>query len=125
MIGHEPLIQMRLQHMRPAVVYIHDKVHQLARDWHAPKSISGIPLEAHDPHISIEPKDAIRSLDMRFLVGLEVRVASDDEKRAKALFDVCKKYGASRVVGCHTPDTPRSEINNWWLEIYEEETKNG
>jgi hypothetical protein len=73
-------------------------------------------MKPHYPSVSIEPKDAIKSLDLRFLVGVEVYTSSSDEKRAKALFEACKRAGASLVVGCHTQDESRTQTG--WAEIW-------
>lgn len=119
MIGHAPLVAMRTKGIKPAAVYLSDDLTQIARDWHAPLTLSGQPMPKHSPHIAIEPADRIRSLDLRFLVGLCVFVSSDDEKRAKAIFEACKQAGAALVVGAHIDAHQRHTNPNNWIEIFD------
>ena len=80
---------------------------------------SGKQSEPHAPTIAIEPVDRIKTLDMRFLVGLDVVVAMNDEKRAKELFEACKKAGVEKVIACHLQDGRHYNDQNGWIEIYE------
>ena len=126
MIGHTQLIALRRRGVKPTAVYITDMVHQLARDWHDPRSLSGVRFNAmHDPHISIEPTDKIRHLDFRFLVGLDVRVSSDDEAVARELFRACIDAGAQQVVGCHTKPGAMLNDQSVWIEIFNKDENNG
>lgn len=89
MKGHEALIKMRLQGLRPSVVFIND--YPCHTDWHE-----------HGDHctIQIEPLDAPETLDMRFLIGMTVSVSADDENRAKRLLEACKMAKARKVIAC-------------------------
>lgn len=118
MTGHEQLKKMRLMGMKPQAVWVVDYQTQISRDWHAPRTLTGKPMEQHQPSVSIEPTDKINSLDMRFLVGLVVHVSSSEEKRAKALFKQCKAAGASIVIGCHTQDHKHYTDQSGWIEIF-------
>jgi len=118
MIGHLPLIKLRMRGVTPAAVWVHDYMTPISKDWHQPVTLSGKKMPKHYPTISIEPKDVIRSLDLRFLLGVEVYTSSSDEKRAKALFDACKRAGASLVVGCHTQDEKHYTEQSGWAEIW-------
>jgi hypothetical protein len=118
MIGHLPIIKMRLRGIVPSVVWLNDYMNQTSRDWHETRTKTGKPIRALFPSVSIEPSDAIRSLDLRFLFGVEVRASSPDEKRAKALFEACKSVGASVVIGCHTQDEKHYTEQTGWLEIW-------
>lgn len=124
MIGHEPLKNLRMRGIKPKAVWVVDYPSQISRDWHAPVTLSGLPMDRHYPSISIEPKDRIESLDLRFLVGLEVHTSSGNENRAKALFEACKRAGAGIVVGCHTQDDKHYTDQSGWFEVYRKE-KNG
>ncbi len=119
MIGHTPLIALRTAKRKPAAVYVSDEVTQLTRDWHAPVTLSGKPMEQHAPCIAIEDKDSIGSLDLRFLVGLVVFVSGNTESRAKAMFEACKSAGAAMVVGCHVDAHQRHTNPNSWIEIFD------
>jgi hypothetical protein len=118
-IGHIPLIELRKSGVRPEVVYLSDEVSQIVRDWHAPRTLTGKRMVPHAPHIAILPEDRLQTLDLRFLVGLDVRISSDDETRAKAMFEACKRAGASRVVGCQTQPDRHYTDQSGWIEIYE------
>jgi len=118
MIGHAPLIAMRTAGRKPASVYMSDEVTQLARDWHSPVTLSGVPMEQHAPCIAIEAKDSIGSLDLRFLVGLVVFVSGSTENRAKAIFEACKQAGAAKVIGCHAHQD-RRDTSQKWIEFFD------
>ena len=119
MIGHAPLIAMRTAGRKPASVYVTDEVTPLSRDWHAPVTLTGKPMQPHTPCIAVEPKDSIGSLDMRFLVGLAVFVSGSTENRAKAMFEACKQAGAALVVGAHIDAHQRHTNPNNWIEIFD------
>lgn len=118
MIGHAPLIAMRTAGRKPASVYVTDEVTPLSRDWHAPVTLTGKPMQPHTPCIAVEPKDSIGSLDLRFLVGLVVFVSGSTESRAKAMFEACKGAGAAKVVGCHVHED-RRDTTPQWIEFFD------
>lgn len=109
---------MRMAGRKPDVVYIGEAVTQLVRDWHMPRTRSGIAMEPHTPRIAITTAERLEALDLRFLVGLEVRVSASTESRAKGLFEACKRAGAARVIGCALDD-PMG-----WVEIFNKDTTN-
>ncbi len=117
MQGHTALIAMRKTGIKPAAVYVSDEVTQLVRDWHAPVTLTGKPMEQHSPHIAVEATDTIRRLDLRFLFGLTVFAYSDKEQTAKSLFEACKKAGAAVVVACHS-HTNRNDETPQWMEMH-------
>lgn len=49
--------------------------------------------------VFIEPGDAVRGLDLRFVVGCMVLVDGDDDSRVRSVIDAAKKAGATRVIG--------------------------
>jgi len=80
MNGHEPLIAMRLAGKIPQYVFLEDS--EGNPQWH---------LYGEFPTISVKG-DALKTLDMRFLVGLAVLASSESEKRCKDLLEVCKRH---------------------------------
>jgi len=90
MRGHEPLIALRRQGLRPvmAQIEVSDIEPLCLRDW---QHNAGIPV------VHIEPTDSLSSLDLRFVVGLVVHVTGESESRVKAVFRACKAAEASRV----------------------------
>jgi len=121
MIGHEPLKNLRMRGIKPRAVWVIDYPSQISRDWNAPVTVSGLPMDRHYPSVSIEATDRIHDLDLRFLVGLEVHASSGNETRAKALFEACKRSGAALVIGCHTQDDKHYTDQTGWLEVYTKE----
>lgn len=98
MIGHIPLVRMRLAHKRPKAVWIWVGITQLpwAASWHKYSD-----LWAH-PEIVIEPKDNPKYLDLRFLTGLQVHVdGNDTTDRIFATHLACMKAGAREVFTLH------------------------
>ena len=71
MIGHHPLLRMRLAGQAPAgfVSIDLDRQTRHARDW--PSCLTAF------PQVEIAPSEAIRTLDLRFVVGLYVVAFAD------------------------------------------------
>lgn len=92
MRGHEPLIAMRRQGMVPAIVFVScdpDRLGQ-AGDW-----------SARTPEMAavvIEPADRPETLDLRFLVGLLVKVDGLDAGRVERVTAACIAAKAGRVI---------------------------
>ena len=106
MRGHEEIIKMRMKGKAPELVYLDDFESALS-DWQQ--------LEI-EPVVSLN-NDILESLDLRFLVGLNVCVTSRSEIRAKRLFEACKAAGAKWVGASHT--VMKGEIaQTGWMEIY-------
>ena len=98
MIGDKALIRMRLAHKRPKAVWVWVGITDLpwASSWHLYSD-----LWAH-PEIVIEPKDNIKSLDLRFLTGLQVHIdGNDTTDRMFAAHVACMKAGAKQVFTLH------------------------
>ena len=98
MIGHEPLVRMRLARERPAgyVSIDLDRATFSARDW--PEFDPGF------PQIEIAPADTIATLDLRFVVCLPVVLFSNEwSERFGELIDAAKRYGPAHLVA-HTFD---------------------
>lgn len=85
MRGHEPLIKMRLSGKAPDIIFIDD--YPVKANW-----------ANYGEHCTVSVhNEPIKSLDLRFVVGLTVSITGSTEQRASDLFDACKKYGA-RVI---------------------------
>lgn len=107
MKGHEGLIRMRMNGEAPRVVFIND--YPCITDW-----------EKYAEHVTIcTADDAIKTLDMRFLVDMTVLVSSTSEKRAKELLEACKQYGAKKVVSAHLLETKNDWEQDGWMEIWQ------
>lgn len=103
MRGHTQLIDLRLRKVVPNIVFLNDW--RCKVDWFdVPDSAVTISTDGDDVH----------SLDLRFLVGLAVSVSSQQEDRAKALFERCKQAGAKVVAACHVQaDKPHWKQSGW------------
>jgi hypothetical protein len=107
MRGHQPLVDMRLRGLRPAMVAINVSTtpDRLAGDWHE--------WEGLMPHLWVEPGDAIATLDLRCVFDLLVDVSGDisQAKRVRRVFEACVKAGAVRVLGAlHKPKGESLEV---------------
>ena len=98
MIGHEPLVRMRLKRHRPAgyVSIDLDRATFNASDW--------LEFEPAFPKIEIKQADTIATLDLRFVVGLHVVLFADAwSERFGELIDAVKRYSPAHLVA-HTFD---------------------
>lgn len=101
MRGHEPLLAMRRRGIRPVSVDLRTSAGK-PLDWWAWREVQGL------PDVVIEPGDVPESLDLRFVVGLQVTVCCDGQaERLKRLVLACEAAGAPRVLGyLHRPGGP-------------------
>ena len=109
MKGHEDIITMRRNRMAPAFVFINDW--PCKTDWMRERAAATVCTDG----------DVIQSLDLRFLVGLQVVVSSTDERRAKALFEACKAAGAKAVASCHIKDGVPGWKQDGWFQVWRKE----
>ena len=111
MRGHERLLELRSQGIKPKVVFINDW--PCDTNW----------FETGE-HVTISTVgDSIETLDLRFLVGCTVSISSEQENRAKALFEACKAAKAQTVAACHTiPRTNPWEVKTW-ADIWSQENE--
>jgi hypothetical protein len=120
MRGHDHLIAMRKAGITPRIVFINDFPCKQSIDWHNPgeKYHEDWPAD----HVTICTDGySLSSLDLRFVVGLTVSICSENEGRAKALFQKAKDFGAKAVAASHI----NSGIDPSWTEIYtKQEEKN-
>lgn len=95
MKGHEVVIKMRMvDKIKPPAVFLNDY-----------EGTTGfLDAESKEPHVCVAMDD-IGGLDLRFLVGIDVRVTGSSEKRTRELFDACIAEGANSVAACQiNPD---------------------
>ena len=121
MHGHQPIITMRANRIRPAVVFINDYPTPAAKDWLNPGEKYGETWAPDHPTVCTHG-DVIETLDLRFLVGLMVSIAALSEVRAKALFQRAKAAGALTVAASHTIENPGRPMTTGWAEIFHKET---
>lgn len=90
MRGHDDLIRIRSRGAKPSgLVFIDDyDVKPEALSWLA---------DGFQPRICTHG-DAIKSLDLRFLIGLKVAVTGNDQRRVRSLAAACRKAGVEFVV---------------------------
>lgn len=109
MHGHEKIIAARMAGKSPKFVFLND--YPCKTDWHE-----------HGDHATVcVHKEFVKSLDLRFLVGLAVSVSASTESRAKDLLNACKQAGAVRVASCHVQNGVHPTNQSGWTEIYNKE----
>lgn len=114
MHGHTPILQMRIDGIRPQIVFVDDFKNPCAADWHNP----GEGMAPDHAKVQIDQKDRIESLDLRFLKGLTVAATSMTEQRARALLAACKRAGASIVVASHVIQINPHRFQTGWTEMH-------
>lgn len=86
MNGHEKIIGMRMAGEKPSCVFIDDFKMEKSK------------FAQDDDYLSICVEgDNIKTLDLRFLNGLDVRATANTENRAKEIFDAAVSNGAKTV----------------------------
>jgi len=125
MTGHEPLIAMRKAGQRPEAVFLDDFHSPSARDWSEPGKAFGQVWPMDYPTIEIAQNDNPRTLDLRFVVGLQVHISSPKESRAKALFERARQCGAAVVAAAVLEPGVRPREQSGWLEIWRREADHG
>ncbi len=118
MKGHEDIIRLRQEGLKPIWVYVND--FPCETDWYK----QGLPAT-----VCVAGKP-LYGLDMRFLVGLHVVANADTEKRAKELFEAIKRSGAEFVAGVEFQPGKHSIeqtgwTDTWWKPITTKGQKNG
>lgn len=98
MIGHIPLIRMRLAHKRPKAVWIWVGINP---EKEGPPWEKFSDLWPH-PHVVVEPSDNPKNLDLRFVKGLQVHVDGDDvTSRIYGVHLACMLAGAKQIITYH------------------------
>ena len=108
MKGHEAIITMRKKGYAPAMISLDD--------FNFPSPFANWQENNHVPTVCVH-KEAIESLDLRFLIDMRVSVTSHSEDRAKRLFKACKAAGAKWVGASHT-EIHGEKAKTGWMEIY-------
>lgn len=121
MRGHIPIMKMRLQRIRPGIVFLGDLKDPSVEDWHEPGAKYGQEWTPDHATVFVEPTDRIEALDLRFLAGCRVSITGTTEARAKALYEAAKRYGASTVAAAHIIFTNDYICKSGWTEIYQKE----
>lgn len=96
MRGHEQLIAMRMRGLLPPYGVAIETDAQPSR-W--PMLWAASPYEPCMAHVHIGPSERLGGLDLRYLVGLEVKVDGQDAERVRAVFEACLRAKAQRVIG--------------------------
>ena len=105
MKGHEEIIRMRFDGKAPSIIFINDFPCQT--DW----------WENDDYCTVCTFGEPIKTLDMRFCVGLVVSICSTSEKRAKELFEACK--GARVIASSHHKVGKLAWQQDGWTKIWQ------
>lgn len=100
MRGHEGIINLRRQHLKPETVFINDWV--TPTDWEQFGDYPNVCVAGDDPE----------SLDLRFLVGLDVIIGGSTEDRAKAFFEAAVGAGAKLVASSYTFTPPGKDYTS-------------
>lgn len=107
MNGHAELLTMRLQGKKPAWVFLND--FPCKTDWFT---------TGDHVTISTGASDAPETLDLRFLAGVKVSVASRSENRAKRFFEACKRAGAKSVAAMAVNLEEVAHKQTGWYEVW-------
>ena len=118
MLGHAPIIKMRLNGKRPSIVFINDFPTPEAKDWHTPGAKYSQVWAPDHATMQVDAGDRIEALDLRFLTGLTVSATGSTEARAKALFAACIAAGAKTVAAVHAIGLGTNNIESGWTEVY-------
>lgn len=106
MRGHERIIELRKQGIKPKIIFIND--------W--PCDVNW--FDSDDQATVSTFKDSITSLDLRFLTGCMVSISATDESRAKALFKRAIEAGARSVAACHVKQNKKTWEQDGWTEVF-------
>jgi len=80
MKGHENLVQMRLNGKKPKALWVYLQA-QPKSNYHWDTFTGGLDM----PEVFIDPSDNVRTLDLRFVIGLTVHVVGGNEERVRAV----------------------------------------
>jgi hypothetical protein len=86
MQGHDKVIQMRMAGEMPSCVFIDDFKVEPSK-WAQETDFLSVCVEG----------DNLKTLDLRFLVGLDVRATANTENRAREIFEAAIANGAKSV----------------------------
>lgn len=92
MIGHEQIIAVRMAGGAPKMVELF--LFPIKR-W----AIKEPPCPSECMFVEMDDRARPERLDLRFVVGLVVKVNGYDESRVSAFLEACRRAGASRTLG--------------------------
>ena len=100
MRGHHQLIAMRLKGVVPTYGVEVETDHTCS-DWPEQWAQLHVRHGIHSPkaYVHIDPHDRLERLDLRWVVGLEVRVEGTVATRVEAVMDALSRAGATRAIG--------------------------
>jgi hypothetical protein len=110
MKGHTKIIEMRLQRLRPDIVFLND--YPCKTDW----------FEYQEHATVCTAGDSLASMDLRFLVGCTVSISATSEDRAKAIFAKAKDAGAATVAAVHCQPDKNIWEQSGWCEVWRKPT---
>lgn len=120
MIGHEPLIKMRINNVIPTIVFLGDFQDPAAKDWHNPGEKYNAKWPKDHVTICIAPDEPIEDLELRFLVDMRVSISATTEERAKELFQAAIDANAKTVAAAHILFSgPFESVSTGWSDIYQ------
>lgn len=124
MLGHAPIVKMRLAGRCPKIVFVNDFPTPESKDWHNPGSAYHEVWEPDHATVQIDSGDRIEMLDLRFLKGLTVSATGSTEARAKAIFEACKRAGATTVAAVHAIGLGTPFVRDGWCDVYRSTNEN-
>jgi len=96
MKGHEGIIKLRIRGYKPSAVWLVD--YPCRTEWEK---------FGDDPEVCVYG-DNLNTLDLRYIIGLDVHISGENEERAKRLLDLCIQHRANKVIACA----------NDWVDCY-------
>ena len=115
MIGHLPLIQMRMSGFTPTDIWVGEDT--VCCDWNNPGEKYDEVWNPDFPTVCILPDEPLELLDLRFAVGTRVHVTSNLENRAKALLEAFNGI-ANEVVATHAVEKTGEKFPDVkWFEV--------
>lgn len=113
MRGHESILRMRSEGVKPSMVFIND--------WPCDTRW----FETGEHATVCTHTDPIGLLDLRFLAGLRVSVSASTEQRAKLLFEACKDAGVAMVGAVHVMENKPGWLQDGWTAVWHKEVAHG
>ena len=110
MRGHEPIITMRRQGQRPAVVFLND--FPCNTDWTQFGDHATVCVAGDNPELA----------DLRFLIRLDVSICSRDESRARGFMQAAIQAGAA-TVAASAPVFADGYWREGWADVWSREAE--
>lgn len=110
MRGHEPILDMRRQGKRPAIVFLNDFA--CDTDWTRFGDHATVCVAGDNPELA----------DLRFLIRLNVSICSRTVERAKAFMEAAKRAGAA-TVAASAPVFGNGYWHEGWADVWSREAE--